>query len=130
MTVGANLKVLRQRAGLTQKQLADASGMQLTQISRIENNDTDPKASTLIKIMAALKCSADDLFNAPSESSQVPLEEFIDSIDIRAGIEMKTVVLLWRYLDNHKEFLSKLQSVYKDDPHPHAELIKRMTAES
>ena len=68
MTVGANLKVLRQRAGLTQKQLADASGMQLTQISRIENNDTDPKASTLGKIIQALGCTANDLFNKPTES--------------------------------------------------------------
>ena len=127
MIVGANLKVLRQRARLTQKQLADAPGMQLTQISRIENNDTDPKASTLSKIMAALKCSADDWFNAQGESVKVSLENFIDSIDVRAGMDMKMVVLLWRYLDNHQAFLAKMRETYKDEPHPHADLIKKIT---
>lgn len=61
MSVGVNLKAIRKRRGLTQGQLAELSGIQLTQVSRLENDDTDPKASTLFKLMDALKCSPDEL---------------------------------------------------------------------
>ena len=63
MSIGENVKALRQRKGLTQSQLASASGMQLTQVSRIENDDTDPKASTLNKIIKALNTSKNKLFS-------------------------------------------------------------------
>lgn len=69
MSIGENVKVLRKRKGLTQGELAGAAGIQLTQVSRIENNDTDPKASTLIKVMKALDCSANDLFDSPEQKS-------------------------------------------------------------
>ena len=61
MSIGENLKEIRKRRGLTQGQLAELSGIQLTQISRLENDDTDPKASTLFKLMEALECGPDDL---------------------------------------------------------------------
>ncbi len=128
MTVGANLKVLRQRAGLTQKQLADASGMQLTQISRIENNDTDPKASTLGKIIQALGCTANDLFNKPTES-KMSLEDFIHCIDYRSGMDMRTAVVLWKQLDNHELFIKQVAETYKGDPDPQGELVRRMFRE-
>lgn len=43
MSIGKNVKTLRARNGLTQSQLEQASGIQLTQVSRIENNDTDSR---------------------------------------------------------------------------------------
>jgi len=126
MAIGENVKALRLRKGLTQSQLANASGMQLTQVSRIENNDTDPKASTLNKIIAALGCTANDIFNEPGETQKMSLEDFIDAMDVRTGMDMKTVAVLWRTLDNHQGFIKKVQEAYKDDPHPHASILKQM----
>jgi transcriptional regulator with XRE-family HTH domain len=99
--------------------------MQLTQVSRIENDDTDPKASTLNKIITGLGCTANDIFNKPSESQKMNLEEFIDAMDIRTGMDMKTVAVLWRLLDNHALFIQQVQDTYKNDPHPQAAAIKK-----
>ena len=89
MSIGENVKTLRLRKGLTQSQLANKAGIQLTQISRIENNDTDPKASTLSKVINALNCSANDIFDSPSDTG-MSLADFIDAIDYRSGIDIKT----------------------------------------
>ena len=70
MSVGVNLKAIRKRKGLTQGQLAELSGIQLTQVSRLENDDTDPKASTLFKLMDALKCSADELMQSNANENE------------------------------------------------------------
>ncbi len=70
MSIGENVREIRKRLGLTQSQLAELAEIQLTQVSRIENNDTDPKASTLKKLMTALKCSADDLMSDSATLSE------------------------------------------------------------
>ena len=127
MSIGENVKALRLRKGLTQSQLAAAAGIQLTQISRVENNDTDPKASTLSKIIQALNCTANDLFNKPA-AARMSLEDFIDAIDYRTGMDMKTVVVLWKQLDNHELFVRQVRDTYKNDPDPQSDLTRRILA--
>ena len=114
MSIGKNVKALRARKGLTQSQLAQASGMQLTQVSRIENNDTDPKASTLLKLMNALQCTANEIFDEPAESKKVTLEEFIGSVDAYSAshIDAKMAMVLWKNIDNHIQFLSAIEKAY------------------
>lgn len=48
---GAMLQELRKEQGLTQEQLAEKCGTTKTYISRIENNASDIRLSTLIKIV-------------------------------------------------------------------------------
>ena len=55
------LKVARKKAGLTQQELADRSGVAREAISRYESQITDPTAQTLIKLADALGCSADEV---------------------------------------------------------------------
>ncbi len=52
--LGEKLKEERQKAGLTQKQLATRIGTKKTYISRVENGHTDVQASTLFKIFEGL----------------------------------------------------------------------------
>jgi transcriptional regulator with XRE-family HTH domain len=52
--IGANLRALRQAAGLTQEQLAHASGVHMTEVSRIEAGKRDPRISTLLRLARAL----------------------------------------------------------------------------
>jgi ribosome-binding protein aMBF1 (putative translation factor) len=52
--LGERLKEERQKAGLTQKQLADKIGTKKSYISRVENGHTDIQVSTLLKIFQGL----------------------------------------------------------------------------
>jgi transcriptional regulator with XRE-family HTH domain len=57
-----NLMNLRRKKGWTQGQLSDACGVKVGHISKLERgHDTDPKLSTITRLMRALDCTADDL---------------------------------------------------------------------
>ena len=68
MSISVNLQTIRKEKGLNQEQLAEQSGVSLTQISKIERNETDPRVSTIEKLAKALNCSVDQLlFNEATE---------------------------------------------------------------
>lgn len=60
----ANLvKEYREKAGMTQAELSEKSGVSRTMISKLETNQkVDCKVSTLISISDALGCSVGDIF--------------------------------------------------------------------
>lgn len=62
MSIGMNVRRLRQDKGYTQGDLAKHAGIRLAHVSKVERDETDPKLSTITKIMDALGCSADSLF--------------------------------------------------------------------
>ena len=53
--LGKNLLAARRKLDLTQEQVAERSGVQAGEISRIEHGKRDPKVSTLEKLAAALE---------------------------------------------------------------------------
>lgn len=61
MAFNDNLKRLRRDKGLSQSELADMTGIKTTHISRLESENSDPKLSTIYKLMSALECSSDAL---------------------------------------------------------------------
>jgi transcriptional regulator with XRE-family HTH domain len=62
MAFSDNLKRLRRDKGLSQNELAEITGIKSTHISRMESNeDSDPKLSTIYKLMSALGCSSEAL---------------------------------------------------------------------
>jgi transcriptional regulator with XRE-family HTH domain len=52
--IGDRLRDIRKRALLTQQELADKSGVGVTTIIRIENNQVEPHGSTIRKLAEAL----------------------------------------------------------------------------
>lgn len=52
--LGTRIRDRRNKLGLNQHQLAEISGIQQYQISRIERGDLDPRISTTMKLAAAL----------------------------------------------------------------------------
>jgi transcriptional regulator with XRE-family HTH domain len=65
-TFTANLRKARRRAGLTQEQVALASGIPQAHYSRIETGKRDPGIRTLIRIAKALKTTPAELLrNVP-----------------------------------------------------------------
>lgn len=61
MSLGANIKTLRRDKGWTQGDLSKASGVKINHVSRLERDDTDPKLSTIYRLIEALECSPDAL---------------------------------------------------------------------
>ena len=63
-----NIKFCRERAGVTQAQLATVVGIDRTAISKWESGETLPRADKLPAIAAALGCTVDELLT--SEESE------------------------------------------------------------
>lgn len=61
MALGDNLKRLRKERGLTQGELSELCGIKLAHISKLERSESDPKLTTIEKLIRALDCSADRL---------------------------------------------------------------------
>ncbi|WP_430615657.1 helix-turn-helix domain-containing protein [Flavobacterium sp. JP2137] len=49
------MKAIRKEKGLTQTQLGELVGVQKAQISKIENNTSNVKITTLLKVLNALE---------------------------------------------------------------------------
>ena len=61
MSFSENLKRLRRDRGWTQAQLAKAADLKITHIPKLENDNADPKLSSIYKLLSALGCSSDTL---------------------------------------------------------------------
>lgn len=66
------LKKLRERAGLTQRQLADALGVTIVTISSWERGVKEPRPSfaQVKRMTEVLQCSLDELVEATSKQPQ------------------------------------------------------------
>jgi transcriptional regulator with XRE-family HTH domain len=59
--IGDQLRDLRKRRLLTQKQLAERSGVGIATIVRIERNQVEPRGSTIRKLAEALGVEPEEL---------------------------------------------------------------------
>jgi len=59
--LGKNLRAARERLGLTQEQVAERSGVQAGEVSRIETGKRDPKVSTLERLAKAVEAKPGEL---------------------------------------------------------------------
>lgn len=64
MTIN-NLKLLREAKELTQKELAQISKVSERQIISIENDNANPRYSTVCKLVQALETTVEELFPLP-----------------------------------------------------------------
>ena len=60
--LGANIKALRQSTGMTQAALAELMGVSQQAVAFWEAGKSAPQAVDIPKLVAALKCSYDQLF--------------------------------------------------------------------
>jgi transcriptional regulator with XRE-family HTH domain len=51
---GRNLRMERQARGMSQEALADAAGVHISEVSRLERARRDPRLSTIVRIARAL----------------------------------------------------------------------------
>lgn len=77
MGIGSKIKEYRNKAGLTQKDLADELHITYQAVSRWENDDAEPSFEMLKDICRILNCSTDDLFefSKPQEENDEVQEQ-------------------------------------------------------
>jgi transcriptional regulator with XRE-family HTH domain len=61
--LGKNLRAARKKLDLTQEQVAQRSGVQAGEVSRIERRLRDPRVSTVEKLAAAVEVPPGRLFD-------------------------------------------------------------------
>lgn len=66
--IAANVAEARERAGLTQEQLAERCGLHRTEISLIEREGREPRLGTLVKLADSLGIPPGDLWAGVSWS--------------------------------------------------------------
>ncbi|WP_339419052.1 MULTISPECIES: helix-turn-helix domain-containing protein [unclassified Pseudomonas] len=69
---------LRADAGMTQRDLAKASGLSVPQIGRYEMGTSTPRMTALVKLAKALKVDVSELENSEDEPETVELEMLTD----------------------------------------------------
>ncbi len=69
--VGANIKTMRERNGLTQEQLSECVGIGVKSLSAIERGTVGVSLTTLRKICEELSVSADALLFGPCEQGDI-----------------------------------------------------------
>lgn len=70
MDVGARLRVVRERMGLSQRELAKRAGVTNGTISLIEQNRVSPSISSLRKVLEGLPMTLSDFFTFDAEPQQ------------------------------------------------------------
>ena len=115
-TIGQNIKIIRERKGLTQKQLAEKTGLSITSIQNYEYERFPPKIERLEKIAAALDVSLLDIMYGDEYPDFVTVhkkfedmtpEEQADSMeaDREAALESQIQMILYkRYGDDFSTF--------------------------
>lgn len=75
--VAQAIRTLRQRSGLSQRQLALRMGVPRTYVSKIENEKATPTLSSLSRLADALTVSVPDLLNACTPSREDEINELL-----------------------------------------------------
>lgn len=92
MTIGNNIKSIRTEKKISQKKLAELSGLGIATIQRIEYGQLNPKKETLHKIALAL--------NVPDTRLDNSLQEIFLQWDTSSNLDnVKKDVLLFELLD-------------------------------
>jgi transcriptional regulator with XRE-family HTH domain len=111
MSIGDNIKRLRRDKRLTQGELATKSNLGLNLISRLERDATDPKLSSLYKLMNALECTADALISDEGVSSMPTLlKTQFERITVLPEDDQRVIIKL---IDNYSKAIA-YDSITKD----------------
>ena len=99
--IGKRIRACRLSKGMTQEQLANEVGVVVTHISHIETGNSVPSLKTLIDIINALDCSADELLCIEIKKAKPVFdswmtEQLADCSADEAKIIKETVVNLLR----------------------------------
>lgn len=81
MSVGENIRTIRKERGLTQKALAEKTGLSVRSIQDFEYDKIVPKLETLLKLASVLQVSPKKI------NSAVQWDEYIDTANIAEKVK-------------------------------------------
>ena len=67
-----NIKVFREKCGLSQRKVADLMDVSQQAVARWENGEAKPRADVLPKLARVLGCTIDELFRDPQKEAPGP----------------------------------------------------------
>ena len=102
---GDELRKRRQSRNMTQDDLAGASGVDTTHISKIERNMIDPRIDTVLKLCAALDITLNDLvgYRRTAEVKTYTRTDFIKSLKGLDALDYENLFLYVEYLKSRKK---------------------------
>jgi len=105
MSIGARIREIRQRKGLSQGDIEKSAGLLRCYTSRVENGHTVPSLETLERFAAALGIPLYEFFYRQEEGAETPhltprktLEE-LAAFPGREGADARFLLKLQEYLD-------------------------------
>ena len=104
MTIGNKIKQLRQKAGLTQEQLANLIGISAQAISKWETGTTMPDITLLPVLSTEFGVTIDELFDLSTEQKLQRIER---RIDLEESFSPET-------FNEYEEFLKNMEREYSD----------------
>ena len=75
MGIAENIKYLRKKKNMTQKQLADKAGLATITIQQYEAGKYEPKKDSLYKLRKALDCNINEILREPYEVDDISWDE-------------------------------------------------------
>ena len=85
LDVGARLRAVRERAGLSQRELAKKAGVTHSTISLVEQEAHAPSLASLHRILSAIPISIADFFALPSSQQNVLFNDAADLAVVTRG---------------------------------------------
>ena len=78
-TLGENIRRLRKEANMTQKELADALKISVSNITKYEKGQLEPNLTILKKLCELFRISADKLLNSDTKTTTLS-EDFVNFV--------------------------------------------------
>ena len=78
--LGSRIRAMRLERKITQEKLAEAAGVGVTHISHIETGNSIPSLQTLVDIINALHCTADELLCMEVRQSRPMLNNWLGEL--------------------------------------------------
>lgn len=78
MGIPENIKSLRERSNMTQKKLAEKSGLSIASIQGYEQGKFEPKKEALYKLVKALECNIYEIIDSPYDLPDLSNENLED----------------------------------------------------
>lgn len=107
MTTGEKIRSARQEAKLTQKRVAELSGIAEPTIRKYESNRLNPKIGTLKKLANAIGCDVMELLDGLDEKGNDAIQRgVLDTLDNKIAEEKRekhiaTITALFAQLNRH-----------------------------
>ena len=79
MELAEKLKLMRKKAGLTQKEVADKLGITYQSYGQYERGLRNPKYTSIEKIASALNCDISEILT-PAEAEKMFIGELVEKI--------------------------------------------------